>query len=139
VHAATQPAADAGGRCDSVGNHESYLDYISYNNRFDMLGNRTGGNHNFWCVSSPCRAAACHDNACRHVPAALRRFSFDFGDVHVTSMSTEHDYSTGSEQYLFIEKARASFLSCLFTRMPRCCAHFFPRLGRTWRPRARAA
>lgn len=58
----------------TVGNHEHYFDYISYLTRFHMPGAETGGNGNLW-------------------------FSFDYGNVHVTAFSSEHNYTVGSEQY----------------------------------------
>lgn len=62
----------------TVGNHESYYNYSSFINRFHMNGDQVKGWGNFW-------------------------FSFDFGSVHVTSFSTEHDYDVGSPQYEFID------------------------------------
>lgn len=62
----------------SVGNHEKYYEYAAFINRFDMPGPQTNGNGSFW-------------------------WSFDFGSVHLTSFSTENDFSVGSEQYQWIE------------------------------------
>jgi len=62
----------------SVGNHEKYFEFASFINRFDMP-NTVGGNGNFW-------------------------FSFDYGNIHVTSFSTENDDGPGSAQLAWIEK-----------------------------------
>lgn len=35
-------------------------------------------------------------------------YSFDYGAVHVIQMSSEHDWTKGSEQYKWIEKDLAS-------------------------------
>jgi len=58
----------------AVGNHEKYYNYTSYRTRFLMPGKESGGEHNFW-------------------------YSIDYGNVHFTFMSTEHDYQPGSIQY----------------------------------------
>jgi len=67
----------------TVGNHEEFFNFTSFNHRFIMPGDSQGGRGNFW-------------------------YSFDFGNVHLLSMSTEDDYSTGSVQYKFIEADLAS-------------------------------
>lgn len=61
----------------TVGNHESYYNFTSYVARFQMPA-QPGSVGAFW-------------------------FSFNFGFVHFLSMSTEHDYSVGSDQYKFME------------------------------------
>eukprot|EP01121_Diplochlamys_sp_Union-15-3_P003024 TRINITY_DN1285_c0_g1_i1.p1 TRINITY_DN1285_c0_g1~~TRINITY_DN1285_c0_g1_i1.p1 ORF type:complete len:505 (+),score=80.78 TRINITY_DN1285_c0_g1_i1:262-1776(+) len=63
----------------AVGNHEKYYNFTSFNARFLMPGDQCGGEHNFW-------------------------YSIDYGNVHFTFMSTEHDYSPGSVQYKWIEQ-----------------------------------
>mmetsp|Transcript_26845 Transcript_26845/g.86318 ORF Transcript_26845/g.86318 Transcript_26845/m.86318 type:complete len:523 (+) Transcript_26845:29-1597(+) len=60
-----------------VGNHENPYNFTAYNHRFRMPAAPSGGNGNFW-------------------------YSFDYGSVHITSMSTEHDYSPGSPQWEWI-------------------------------------
>lgn len=62
-----------------VGNHESFYNYVAFRHRFRMPGPESGGEGNFW-------------------------FSFDMGNVHVTSLSTEHDYSPGSAQLRWLEQ-----------------------------------
>jgi len=63
----------------SVGNHEKYYNYTSYRTRFLMPGAQSGGEGNFW-------------------------WSVNYGNVHFTSMSTEHDYNPGSPQYKWLEQ-----------------------------------
>jgi hypothetical protein len=58
----------------AVGNHEHYFDYASYTARFQMPSPASGGNKNFW-------------------------LSFDHSLAHWIFMSTEHDYTPGSEQH----------------------------------------
>lgn len=62
----------------AVGNHEHYFNYTSYNARFQMPSERSGGYKNFW-------------------------LSFDHTYAHWIFMSTEHDYTPGSEQYQWLE------------------------------------
>lgn len=60
-----------------VGNHEKFYNYSSYLARFQMpspWGGDPAGEARFW-------------------------FSVDYGFAHFAFMSTEHDYSPGSEQY----------------------------------------
>jgi len=61
-----------------VGNHESFYNWTAFTHRFQMPGQQSGGNGNFW-------------------------FSFDYGNVHFTSLSTEHTYSPGSPQWLWAQ------------------------------------
>jgi len=61
----------------TVGNHESYFNFTSYNSRFRMPGNESGGNGNFW-------------------------WSLDFGFIHFISISSEHPYSPGTPQFAWI-------------------------------------
>ena len=69
-----------------VGNHESYYNYTSYFNRYRLPRNKPNQT-NLW-------------------------FSFDYGQVHMVHLSSEHPYEKGSEQYEFLEedlkKARAN-------------------------------
>lgn len=37
------------------------------------------------------------------VVTTLGRWSYDVGLIHFVGMSTEHDYTVGSEQYLWLE------------------------------------
>jgi len=71
----------------TVGNHESYFNFTSYDSRFRMPGNESGGLGNFW-------------------------WSLDLGYVHFISISSEHPYSSGSPQYSWIvqdlQKANAN-------------------------------
>lgn len=60
-----------------VGNHESYYNYTSYFNRY-RLPRLNESQSNLW-------------------------FSFDYGQVHMIHISSEHDYQKGSEQYKFLE------------------------------------
>jgi len=63
----------------SVGNHEHYYNWAAYTNRFTMPGDQSGGNGNFW-------------------------YSIDYGNVHFTMFSTEHNFTIGSPQYNWIEQ-----------------------------------
>jgi hypothetical protein len=67
-----------------VGNHEKYYNYTAYTNRY-YLPRSEGSGDNLW-------------------------FSFDYAQLHVVHMSSEHDYNKGSPQYQFLEKdlARSS-------------------------------
>jgi len=69
----------------SVGNHEHYYNYTSFLTRYSMPSQQSGGFKNFW-------------------------YSIDYGNVHYTLMSTEHDYSPKSIQYQWLEQdlAKAS-------------------------------
>lgn len=68
-----------------VGNHESFYNFTAFMNRYYMPGNATGGNGNFW-------------------------FSFNLGNIHFTCLSSEHDYTIGSPQWLWARQdlARAN-------------------------------
>lgn len=57
------------------GNHEHYYNFSAYRHRFDMPRKETS--ENLW-------------------------WSFNYGGIHVLSLSTEHNYTVGSEQYAFI-------------------------------------
>lgn len=61
-----------------VGNHEQFYNWTAFTNRYHMPYERSGGNGNFW-------------------------YSFDFGNVHFTSMSTEHPYGENSPQAQWIK------------------------------------
>jgi len=71
----------------AIGNHEHYYNWSAFTNRFTMPGDQSGGNGNFW-------------------------YSIDYGNVHFTSISTEHDFSEGTPQRKWIiqdwEKAFAN-------------------------------
>lgn len=58
------------------GNHESFYNWTAFNHRFKMPKN---GNGNFW-------------------------FSYDYGNVHQVSVSTEHCFEAGCEQMVWLEK-----------------------------------
>lgn len=62
-----------------VGNHEHYYDYASFQARFRMPSDQSGGNTNFW-------------------------FSHDYGLVHWIYSSTEHNYTQGSPQWLWVQQ-----------------------------------
>jgi len=62
----------------AVGNHEHYYNYTSFSTRYSMPSKLSGGRGNFW-------------------------YSFDYGNVHFTMMSTEHDYKPGSPQYNWLQ------------------------------------
>jgi len=72
-----QPLASVVHKQVTVGNHESYYNFTAYSNRFTMPGPQSQGNDNFW-------------------------FSFQYGNIHMTVMDTEEDYSTNSPQYEWI-------------------------------------
>ena len=62
-----------------VGNHEIFYNWTAFTSRYTMPRDNRGSNGNFW-------------------------FSFDLGNVHILSFSTEHDYAPGSPQYKWIEQ-----------------------------------
>jgi acid phosphatase type 7 len=66
------------------GNHESFYNWTAFNNRYKMPQN---GNENFW-------------------------FSFDYGNVHTVSLSTEHCFDADCEQMIWLksdlERARSN-------------------------------
>jgi hypothetical protein len=61
-----------------VGNHERYYNYTAYQKRYYLPRSEESG-ENFW-------------------------WSFDYGQLHVIHISSEHNYTKGSPQYQFIEK-----------------------------------
>jgi hypothetical protein len=64
-----------------VGNHEVFYNWAAFEHRFTMPVSAVAGmqsNKNFW-------------------------FSFDLGNVHILSFSTEHNYTIGSPQWLWME------------------------------------
>jgi len=63
----------------SNGNHENYFNYSSLLNRFTMPSASSHGNHMFW-------------------------YSFEYANIHVTSFSTEHPFTVGSEQWEWIRQ-----------------------------------
>lgn len=73
------PIASAMPYMTSVGNHEDFFNFASYDARFNMPGAETGGNASFW-------------------------WSMDQGAMHITSFSTESPYTPGSPQYEWIEQ-----------------------------------
>ena len=60
-----------------VGNHEKYYNFSAYSNRY-VLPKSEGSYENFW-------------------------FSFDYGQLHLVHLSSEHPYGKGSQQYAFLE------------------------------------
>jgi hypothetical protein len=69
----------------AVGNHEKYYNYSSFSARFKMPSQQSGGEGNFW-------------------------YSIDYGNVHFTFMSTEHDYdaATPQQQWLIQDLQKAN-------------------------------
>jgi len=64
-----------------AGNHERFFNWTAYNSRYHMPGDQQkdrGGNNNYW-------------------------YSFDYGLVHFTMMSTEHEYLPNTPQYKWLE------------------------------------
>lgn len=59
-----------------VGNHEASNEFSSYLNRY-RLPRKTENQSNLW-------------------------FSFDYGQVHIVYISSEHEFGLGSEQYDFL-------------------------------------
>jgi hypothetical protein len=57
------------------GNHESFYNWTAFSNRYKMPLN---GNGNFW-------------------------FSYDYGNVHMVSISTEHCFEEGCDQMVWLE------------------------------------
>jgi len=74
-----QPLAAYAPYMTAVGNHEHYFNWTSYSNRFEMPANESGGFYNFY-------------------------FSFDYGNVHFTCISSETNYTAGSPQYAWIQQ-----------------------------------
>ncbi|CAM9280344.1 unnamed protein product, partial [Ectocarpus fasciculatus] len=58
------------------GNHESFYNWTAFTHRYKMP---TNGNENFW-------------------------FSYDYGNVHMVSISTEHCFESGCDQMVWLEK-----------------------------------
>ena len=65
-----------------VGNHERFYDWAAFTNRYKMPAS-TNSNGNFW-------------------------YSYNYGNVHWISLSSEHDLSENSEQIRFLEEDLAS-------------------------------
>ena len=63
------------------GNHERFYNWTAYTNRYKMPSSTNGAasNGNFW-------------------------YSYDYGNVHMVSISSEHDLSVGSPQLTFLTK-----------------------------------
>jgi len=60
-----------------VGNHEKFYNFSSFNARYKMPAERSGGSQNFW-------------------------YSYDYGNVHWVSVSSEHSLTEDSEQMNWI-------------------------------------
>jgi len=67
----------------AIGNHEEYYNATSFQHRFNMPGNETGGNGNLW-------------------------YSFDQGNVHWVFVSTQDNYNVGSPQYQWLAQDLAA-------------------------------
>jgi acid phosphatase type 7 len=65
------------------GNHESFYNYTAFNNRYKMPYEKSKGNGNYW-------------------------FSYDYGNVHVISISTEESFEEGSPQMVWVEADMAA-------------------------------
>lgn len=61
-----------------VGNHEKFYNYTSFNARYKMPSASSGGRENFW-------------------------YSYDYGNVHWVSVSSEHSLDEGSEQMSWLQ------------------------------------
>lgn len=61
------------------GNHESFYNYTQFTNRYKMPYEKSKGNGNYW-------------------------FSYDYGNVHIISISTEESFDVGSPQMLWVEQ-----------------------------------
>ena len=61
------------------GNHESFYNYTAFNHRYKMPHVKSKGNENYW-------------------------FSYDYGNVHVVSISTEECFDAGCPQMLWLEQ-----------------------------------
>lgn len=55
------------------GNHESFYNWTAFSNRYHMPHEKSGGNENFW-------------------------WSYDYGNMHMVSISTEHCFESGCSQ-----------------------------------------
>ncbi|CAE7440754.1 ACP7 [Symbiodinium microadriaticum] len=60
-----------------VGNHEKFYNYTSFNARYKMPAEASRGNQNFW-------------------------YSYDYGNIHWISISSEHSLDPDSEQMRFL-------------------------------------
>ena len=61
------------------GNHESFYNWTAYTNRYKMPAEKSAGNGNFW-------------------------FSYDYGNVHVTTINTEDCVDAECPMMLWLEK-----------------------------------
>lgn len=61
------------------GNHESFYNYTAFNHRYHMPHIKSNGNGNYW-------------------------FSYDYGNVHIISISTEESFALGSPQMVWVEQ-----------------------------------
>lgn len=80
------PVASAIPWVTGVGNHEAWYNWSAFVTRYPMPGRSAGSSPPFW-------------------------FSFDWGPVHFTSVSSEHDYSPGSAQLEWVERDLANAAS----------------------------
>lgn len=90
----------------SVGNHE--YDHVSGGEK-DPSGADGTGFHPTWGnygddSHGECSVPMYHRFYTPQNGHDLFWYSFNFGNVHVIQMSSEHDYTIGSEQYLWIEQ-----------------------------------
>lgn len=60
------------------GNHEGFYNWTAFTNRYKMPYEKSGGNGNFW-------------------------FSYDYGNVHTISLSTEDCFDEGCDQMVWFE------------------------------------
>lgn len=68
------------------GNHESFYNFTAFNHRYKMPHERSSGNENYW-------------------------FSYDYGNAHVVSLSTEHSTDPDSPQGMWLEADLAAAAS----------------------------
>lgn len=89
----------------TVGNHEKYYNFTSFLHRFSMPGAGGAADRNFWFS-----------------------YALQGGAVHVTSMSTEHNYTAGSAQHGWLaadmasDAARAATWRVLSAHRPFLCS-----------------
>lgn len=80
-----------------VGNHEKYYNFSAYSNRY-YLPRSEGSFENFW-------------------------FSFDYGQLHVVHLSSEHNFTKGSPQYQFLENDLRAASTNNYTQWTMVAAH----------------
>eukprot|EP00752_Nemacystus_decipiens_P007459 g6665.t1 len=98
-----EPVASAVPWMVAVGNHERDYPSVSVSSTRRQVSFYTGTDSEGEC-GVPTAFRFPMPGAAEEPLADSPWYSFDFGPIHFTVMSTEHDFSRGSEQYEFIEE-----------------------------------